>query len=76
MIDPLLMFELIQTELRERWLQREHLRLNHAATTPHPRLPHQGLTVVSGLLIAAGQRLQPRRQSYLSWSHECCMLCT
>lgn len=76
MIDPRLLFELIQSELRERWQQSGYLRLRRAATTQRPKLHQHVRVVVSGLLIAAGQRIQAGPHSNPCWSQACCVLCT
>lgn len=75
MIDPRLLFALIQSQQRECWQQREQLRLSRAAWSPHFRLYHYVLAALSGVLITAGQRIHTWSHSQLTFRQECCVPC-
>jgi hypothetical protein len=67
------LFELMQADLRERWRLSEALRLRRAATRRQARWHQSVLAVLSGLLIAAGQRMQAPSQTKGCWSQACCV---
>jgi hypothetical protein len=75
MIDPQLLFALIQSQQREHWQQREQLRLSRAACSPHPRLHHHVLAALGGALITAGQQIHTWSHSQLAFRQECCVPC-
>lgn len=75
MIDPRLLFALIQSQQRERWQQSEQLRLSRAAWSPHFRLHHHVLAALGGVLITVGQRIRTWSHPQPTFRQECCVPC-
>ncbi len=75
MMHPLLKFDMIEAELRERRQHSEVQRLSRTAARQHYRQHSPVLMVLGSLLIAVGQRLQPRSPSRPVCSREGCVPC-
>ena len=73
---PLLLFEVIQAELKERRRHSEEQRLIRMATMQQPKPHERVLEALSGLLIATGQRIQASSQFNPRLNQGCCVSCT
>lgn len=75
MMPTLLLYEVLQAELRERLNHGELIRLSRTATRQHSKGRMAVLFALSRVLIAAGQRIQTRPLSQSSWGQKFCVPC-